>query len=222
MLLARAAELGPPFPLDGRAARRYNNIRYASNLVDGGFWMQSEVDLLQFFKALADENRLKIAGLLAQDSYSGEVLAEVLGIKPATVSHHLARLAEAGLVTAHMEGHAKLYRLRLDAVHQMASRLLTEDALPNSAASVSDIAYERKVLKAFLSPDGALKAIPAQQKKLQVVLRHMLNDFELGRRYPEKEVNAILACYYADTASLRRAMIEYKYMERSGGQYWRL
>jgi hypothetical protein len=184
--------------------------------------LAAEPDLLEFFKALADENRLKIAGLLAQDSYSGEMLAEMLRIKPATVSHHLSYLAHAGLVEARMEGHSKLYRLRLDAVHALANRLLASETLPQAAAAVDLAAYDRKVLKDFLLPDGSLKEIPAQQKKLLVVLRHIVQAFDDGRRYAEKDVNAILARYHADTASLRRELIGHKLMARKGGQYWRV
>lgn len=184
--------------------------------------MQPSPDLVQFFKALADESRLKIVGLLASESYSGQRLAELLDLKPATVSHHLARLAEAGLVTARMEGHSKLYSLRLDKVHAMANSLLARDALPVAAAELEGPGYDRKVLNDFLLPDGSLKKIPVQQKKLLAVLRHLLLEFEAGRVYPEKEVNAILARFHPDTASLRRAMIEYKLMERAAGQYWRV
>ena len=49
-------------------------------------------ELVIFFKALADSNRLKIVGLLAEKSYSVEELAELLKLKASTVSHHLARL----------------------------------------------------------------------------------------------------------------------------------
>ena len=55
-------------------------------------------ELLQFFKALADANRLKMVGLLAQHPRSGEELAALLDLKASTVSHHLSRLAGAGLV----------------------------------------------------------------------------------------------------------------------------
>src|SRR3990170_3527972 len=89
-------------------------------------------ELVQFFKALADENRLKIVGLLARESYPGEQLAAILDVKPATISHPLARLAEAGLVSAQTDGHFKLYALRLDAIHLMAERLLAEDTLPRT------------------------------------------------------------------------------------------
>jgi biotin operon repressor len=179
-------------------------------------------DLLTFFKALSDEQRLKIAGLLAREPYSGEALAEVLDLKPATVSHHLARLAEAGLVTSSMHGHSKLYRLRLDALHQMANQLLADETLPRVAEAASAQAYDRKVLRDFLLPDGTLKEIPAQQKKLKVVLRRIVGEFEAGRKYGEKEVNAVIGRFHADTASLRRALISYKLMARTGGQYWRI
>jgi hypothetical protein len=179
-----------------------------------------EDDLLQFFKVMADETRLKIIGLLARESYSGAMLAEILYLTPATVSHHLAKLAEAGLVSARMDGHAKLYTLRLDALHAMASRLLAPGTLPAEAAPDQD-AFDRKVLADFSRPDGTLKQIPVQQKKLQAVLRRLVKEFEPGRRYPEKQVNTLLGRYHADTASLRRALIEYRLMQRAGGVYWR-
>src|SRR6185369_3850815 len=104
-----------------------------------------EDDLLKFFKAMADETRLKMIGLLARESYSGEMLAELVGVKPATVSHHLAKLAEAGLVSARMDGHAKLYTLRLDALHAMAARLLAPGPLPaDPLAGQALDAFDRK------------------------------------------------------------------------------
>ncbi len=178
-------------------------------------------DLLSFFKALSDENRLKIVGLLAREPYSGEALAAVLDLKPATVSHHLAKLAEAGLVDAAMQGHSKRYRLRLDALHQMANQLLADETLPQVAAVAEGEAYDRKVLKDFLLPDGTLKEIPAQQKKLKVILRRLAEEFEPGREYTEKQVNTTLARFHPDTASLRRSLISYKLMARGGGVYWR-
>jgi hypothetical protein len=179
-------------------------------------------ELLTFFKAMADETRLKIVGLLAQESYSGEQLVEIMGIKPATVSHHLGKLEDAGLVTIQAEGHAKLYRLRLDAVHEMAARLIQKDTLPQAAESVDVDAYDRKILRDFSRRDGSLKEIPAQQKKLQAILRHIVKEFEISREYTEKQVNETLVRFHADTASLRRALIEHQLMQRASGKYWRV
>ncbi|GCE21437.1 ArsR/SmtB family transcription factor [Dictyobacter kobayashii] len=45
-----------------------------------------------FLKLLADRNRLKLLGLLANREQSVEELAAQLQLKAPTVSHHLARL----------------------------------------------------------------------------------------------------------------------------------
>ena len=66
---------------------------------------ESMTELLDFFKALADENRLKIVGLLANGTRTVEEVAAVLGVSPSTASHHLAKLAKAGLVSATPDGH---------------------------------------------------------------------------------------------------------------------
>ena len=62
--------------------------------------------LLTFFKSLADANRLRIVGLLAHRPHTVEELAEVLALRPSTVSHHLSRLSAAELVSATVQGHS--------------------------------------------------------------------------------------------------------------------
>jgi len=52
--------------------------------------------LVVFYKALSDANRLRIVGLLAIRGHSVEELAALLDLKAPTISHHLAVLAEAG------------------------------------------------------------------------------------------------------------------------------
>ncbi len=63
--------------------------------------------LLLFFKALADENRLKMIGILAEQECSVEELAAMLHLKAPTVSHHLAKLKELELVEITSPGQAE-------------------------------------------------------------------------------------------------------------------
>ena len=63
----------------------------------------NDEQLLTFFKAMADANRLKIVGLLAGQPYTVEQLAALLELRPSTISHHLMILSEAGLVSARAE-----------------------------------------------------------------------------------------------------------------------
>jgi predicted transcriptional regulator len=179
-------------------------------------------DLLTFFKALADANRLKIVGLLAQRTFSGEELAALLDLKASTVSHHLSKLAEAGLVTARAEGYYSVYQLEEAALKRM-QLLFSRQDLASAAADVDADAYDRKIVAVYSLPDGSLKAIPAQRKKLEAILRHVVRAFEPGVKYSEKQVNDLLARFHPDTATLRRELVGYGLMEREGGggEYWR-
>lgn len=180
-------------------------------------------ELLEFFKALSDANRLKMIGLLAQGPLSVEQLAEVLGLSSSTVSHHLSYLARVGLVSSRTESYYSVYQLETKALENMAQRMLARETLPAIAADIDVDAYDRKVLNTYLNPDGSIREFPSQMKKLEVILRHVLQSFEPGVRYPEKQVNEILKRYNEDTAHLRRSLVEFRYMQREGGggDYWR-
>ncbi len=184
--------------------------------------LQHDEQLLTFFKALADANRLKIIGLLSQQPYSVEQLAAMLGLRPPTVSHHLKLLSEAGLVSARAESYYNVYQLEQAALEQIASSLLAQDKLPKMAADVDRGAYDKMVLHNILQSDGRLKVIPAQRKKREVVLRYILSSFQPEVHYTEQQVNEILMRFHDDTATLRREMIVYKFMTRAAGEYWRI
>lgn len=182
-----------------------------------------ENELVDFYKALADANRLKIVGLLANHAYSVEELAALLHLKPSTVSHHLAKLTQVGLVGARTESYYNVYHLEEKALEEKTRRLLSREGFSTAIADVDLDTYDRKVVADYTRKDGSLKTIPAQQKKLEAVLRYIVKAFAPGKRYSEKQVNKILAGYHEDTASLRRELVGYKLMKRQGGggDYWR-
>ncbi|MGH7776664.1 MAG: DUF2087 domain-containing protein [Candidatus Dormibacterales bacterium] len=80
---------------------------------------------------------------------------------------------------------------------------------------------ELKVLRTFLVK-GHLSALPARRGKRLVVLRWLAGHFRSAQRYSESEVNNILVRYHADTASLRRWLVDEEFMQREGGggDYW--
>ena len=80
---------------------------------------------------------------------------------------------------------------------------------------------DERVLRGFLTTDGRLHTIPSKHAKLLVVLDHLAQCFEPGRRYPEPEVNAILERFHPDYAALRRYLVENLFLTRENAVYWR-
>jgi DNA-binding transcriptional ArsR family regulator len=179
--------------------------------------------LLRFFKCLANENRLKILGILADQERSVEELSALLGLKEPTVSHHLAKLKELELVRMNVDGNTHLYRLNTEALERMNRDRFTPKQMSAFARDIRYDAWERKVLKAFLDGDQ-IKTIPSSRKKRDVVLEWLVNKFEKGVKYSEKDINRTIAQYHPDVATLRREFIMTGFMEREGGGglYWRV
>ena len=73
----------------------------------------------------------------------------------------------------------------------------------------------------FFAPDGTLISIPVKAAKKIAVLKEIAKKLSPDTKYPEKELNALIATYHPDTAAIRRHMIEYGILERDGGSvYW--
>lgn len=176
---------------------------------------------VKVLKALADESRLRMLGLLAGPERSVEELAELLGLKGPTVSHHLARLKGVGLVAMRAEGNTHLYRLDADALRDLKRDWFTPEGLAAVTADVAGEAWEQKILRDFFV-GKRLKEIPASRKKREVVLRYLAAQFAYDMRYPEREVNAIIDVHHPDFATLRRELIGAKLLARDAGVYWRL
>jgi predicted transcriptional regulator len=174
--------------------------------------------LLQFFKALANESRLKIVGAIAQQERSVEELASVLGVKEPTISHHLSKLKELNLVQMRPEGNTHYYRLDLEALQSMQKATLT--VMPVAHSKVDDDVWVTKVLASFVK-DDRIKEIPASRKKRWIILQWLVQKFEFDRQYPEKELNTIIKAIHSDTATLRRELVGYNMMQRKDNVYWR-
>jgi DNA-binding transcriptional ArsR family regulator len=175
--------------------------------------------ILSFFKALADESRLKIVGALASEERTVEELASLLQLRAPTVSHHLSKLKEVGLVSMKSEGTTHIYQLNVDELRQLSKQVLSLETIGVDDSIAID-AWERKVLNDFFEGQR-LKEIPASRKKREVVLRWLADQFEHDRQYPEKEVNTVIGRHHPDFATLRRELIGAQLLNRENAVYWR-
>lgn len=178
--------------------------------------------LLNFFKALGNESRLKIVGILANRECTVSELAEMLELREPTVSQHLHLLKHAGLVEVRPEGNHRYYSFNTRALLDMSKEVFSQEKIASLVTNFEEVsdAWERKVLKNFF--DGQqFTQLPASVKKFNVIVRWLARKFEEGIRYPEKQVNEILTRYHPDYATLRRSLVDLGYMGREKGIYWR-
>ena len=191
--------------------------------------------LLRYLKALADQSRLRLLGILASRERSVEELAVLLDLKAPTVSHHLARLRELDLVGLRVEGNTHYYWLNVPSVERLSKALGSLSAPARVAALAVGAAsgetsldaeggpfdpWERKALRDFFDGER-LREIPTTRKKRDVILKWLVERFAWDHIYSEAEVNATLQRHHPDTAYLRRELIGLRLMRRERGQYWR-
>jgi hypothetical protein len=176
--------------------------------------------MLQFCKAMADESRLKIIGLLSSREHSVQDLAALLNLKEPTVSHHLAVLKELDLVRLRAEGNTHWYRLSHDVLRKISRAVFSTENIARMAVSAEADGWERKILDTFVRGER-LTEIPVSRKKRWVILKWLAQCFEPGASYSEAAVNAIVKRHHEDCATLRRELIGYRMLTRSSGVYRR-
>jgi len=174
----------------------------------------------ELFKALGHPMRLLILNLVKIKPRHGEELATILGLKPATISHHLSKLTQVGLLTSHKDQYYQVYSLIGDVFDKALGDVILVPQ-PGLKAEVEEDAYRQKVLKTFFK-HGRLTQIPAQLKKRLIIYERLVQEFEPEREYTELEVNQILLEFNEDVAAIRRALIEHELMARDKGIYRRV
>jgi hypothetical protein len=92
-----------------------------------------------------------------------------------------------------------------------------DDGLPGRATDTSE---QPAVLRNFMR-DGRIVAMPAKRSKRLILLDHVAQQFEIGVRYKEGEVNLKLRNLHEDYAALRRYLVDEGFMRREHGEYWR-
>jgi predicted transcriptional regulator len=183
--------------------------------------MDPATALLRFFKALADESRLKIVGLLANGERNVQDLAKLLKLREPTVSHHLAVLREAELVQMRTDGNTHWYRLDFEAMRAVSRTALSREKLATIASDLDADDWEREVLSNFMDGER-LKDIPVARKKRWAILKWLASRFDPEVEYSENQLNESLKRHHWDTATLRREMIGYRMLSRNKGIYRRL
>ncbi len=178
-------------------------------------------DLARLLKVIADETRLRILGAIAERPLTGKELAARLSLTPPTISHHMRKLTEAGVVVARSDAQKQIYSLNTDLL--LVSRRVPLDASaaitqPEGDEIDADDAFRAKTIRDFFDGER-LKTTPAQRKRRVIVLQHLVERFNPSETYTEREVNDLLRPAHDDVATLRRELVDYGFMQRDRGIY---
>jgi hypothetical protein len=181
--------------------------------------------VVAYHKALADATRIKLLILLAEGEQKGQVLAEKLGVTPATITHHATKLREASLINERRDKNTIYFSLNHYFIKSNASaaeQLIYRNAGAKERVEQVEeqmVRLKETVIRNFFTAEGRLKHMPAQLKKKLIVLESMVSKLERGRKYSEKEINTFIKDFHDDFATIRRELIMHQFMFREADIY---
>jgi hypothetical protein len=163
---------------------------------------------------LADADRRRVVAALILGASTADDIAVASDLEERVVVTALNRLSKAGLVES-VDG--RQYFL-LEEAFRLAAR---REAPPPRPSGFPDRPIEERRILDQAFQDGRLVRLPSKHSHRLVVLDLLAQRFEPGERYSERQVNATLSELHADTATLRRYLVDVGMLDRSEGFYWR-
>lgn len=168
---------------------------------------------LDLLRSVLDPVRLAVLGSSVGQRASIDELCARLGVGPRVVAEAVGSLRTSGLLTS--EG----------TVDELALRAIARTLPPREPGLGTPVSgpwteEEADVLGRFFA-DGRLVEIPASTKKRMLVLEKIVQGFEPGLRYRERDVNFMIQLIHADYATIRRYLVDEGLLARADGAYWR-
>ena len=176
-------------------------------------------EAIQSLQALADPERLRIAGLIADRALTTAEIATELELPTEAVTVHLALLGRGGLITTTKDRHERRMRLRAERLVEIDAWCAVQlesglgEARPDGSVTLNVRQFFR---------GKRLVSYPAKQSLKLEVLSVLLADFARDTDYPEADVNEIIYRRGGDYAALRRDLVDFGLMTRDRGVYRRL
>jgi hypothetical protein len=164
---------------------------------------------------LADDDRRRVFAALVLGGSTLDEVRAATGLPSRRAGTALGRLVAGDLVVRSDRGEHVLLgeAFRLAAVAAAPARPGPDptDDVPEDDA---------RILRRYFR-GGRLTQIPSQLSRRRVVLDRLAQEFDVGSRYTERQVNAILRRFHEDVASLRRFLVDEGFLDRAAGVYWR-
>jgi DNA-binding HxlR family transcriptional regulator len=175
---------------------------------------------IAIMKALADKSRLAIVRSLLEQTQYVEEIAKRHALAPSTVSFHLKKLEQAGIVSSRKEQYYLVVQANEVILNTTLREIISASPVRKDLQDERIDEYRRKTLATFFR-HGALEKLPAQHKKRSIVLEEFALRFEAGRRYSESEVTGLIKPLFNDYCVIRRLLVDEGMIFRDKATYWR-
>nr|UWI49571.1 DUF2087 domain-containing protein [Clostridioides difficile] len=220
IICGKTYEVGEIYSVGDRFFEASRAIELHTELKHGNY-LEQLVNNDSKYNTLTD-NQKQLFKLFINDLSDKEIARE-LGVSTSTIRHQKFMFREKAK-------QAKLYLALYESVFEDKSNRDSTIIPIHEHAKMVDERYvvteeERKRIleTSFESMNPLkLKVFSSKEKKKVVILSTILEQFEQGKQYSEKEVNQILESIYYDFATIRRYLIEYGFMSRNKEctKYW--
>jgi hypothetical protein len=174
----------------------------------------------ELLRLLLDPDRLAVAGALASRQLTTKEVVDATGRNQRVVLTAIGDLRAAGLVTVDGEH----YSIDVVALRDAARAAADMDVPMDPIIGYGMTEDEQAILRRFFA-GRTIVEIPANRAKRQVLLQRLALDFDIGRRYTEREVNEILFAFHPDWSTLRRYLVDEGFLDREHvddqSWYWR-
>ncbi|SUV04306.1 DUF2087 domain-containing protein [Priestia megaterium] len=176
--------------------------------------------LVNYHKAVGDPTRIRIISLLKKGPLHGQAIAYKLGLQPPTITHHISKLRDVGLVYQRRQGNIIYFYLDSERLEYNSKAILNigEESMENQDSKINN-QDKLSIVKNFINSDGTLKQIPSQRKKKNIILAYLIRDLHQGKKYKERDLNEYIKNYHEDYATIRRELIMQHFMYRQNGEY---
>ncbi|MCT4663480.1 MAG: DUF2087 domain-containing protein [Tissierellales bacterium] len=182
------------------------------------------INMNSSFTGLTDIQRRVLA--LIGSGLTDKEIAKELGVASSTIRNHRYKFRQK-------EKQAKIFLTLMELISENTNKKiikLEDEKLCDShkTARAIDDRYnitdkeKKSTIKNYMDETGALKTFPSKAKKKIIILEAITQNFSKGKIYSEKEINRILKRIYEDYVTIRRALIEYGFVDRTDDckSYW--
>ena len=174
--------------------------------------------LIALANGLFDTDRLRIAAALVDRAANRMQLAEATGLSHRELLRQLGLLQYFGLVRLQEPAPRQPDQYSPYELNEEAFRAARQAMGSYRGRKPRPTDARQMTLETFM-PGGKLYAFPRKQDQIHTILSEIAQKFTTEKQYTEREVNAILEEVNEDYCTVRRYLVDYGYLSRSGGVY---